>query len=506
MTGGTQNEKLLEDTAIVKAMQKEYPFLKNWRDYHFEDMRGIYNSKFESICAEIAGKSDYRSKWNCLNLFSIIDTVINRGRVKEDDAIWTTIKKLFDRHKETIDFRSNIITRYINDMGKELQDILLEDFKKFKSTHENNYEFAHIAMLFYFTQNVVDIRELMNARSNTHFASSCKFVNHCLEIYRRIKHLKCSVNSPPNSRGSTLCVELNNFLQRYKELLYPKLKEWHIVDAPEKTDDPTIFPLKCANEVPESGFFSRYIENENHLSLGGKVGVISFSAIFVSLSLFMLYKFTPLGNIFGRDRRRRGRTWIDMGNGYGQEMDDDMSSIDPGSEGTQYMPYYDSQRMGGNGNYGMQSFDSSTTTGSGSTLRSTSYDSSQTLGGSPYGSSQTLGGSSYGSSQTFGSSTGGSSQTFGGSTGGSSQTFGGSTGGSSQTFGGSSYGPSQTFGSSTGASSQASGASQRGGPGTSRSSKRRVSQTSGGSGGRSSQTPGGSSYGSSQTLGGSSYS
>ncbi|ANQ06038.1 KIR-like protein [Plasmodium coatneyi] len=488
MVNGKQNERPLQDTAIVQAMKKEYPFLKNWRDYNFDDERALYNSKFESICSDWQGTAKYLNKHNCIKLFSIIDTVINRGKVKGDDEIWKSLKEWFEKPNKNTEFTPELIKKYINEIGDELNKVLQNDFRKFKSTHENNIEFGHIAMLFYFIQNVAEIKPLMENPSNSQFPSACAFVNHCLEIYRQIKELKCSGNSSTNYSGSTICVEINSFLEKYKTFLYPNLKKWEIVDIPKGADGPIDAPLKCPYETSKRSFLSNYPGYDTDLSFGGKVGVISASALLVSVSLFMLYKFTPLGYMFGRERRGR-RTWIGMGHPYRQGMHDGMSSMGPSSEGTDYMPYYSSQGMGGNGNYGVQGFGSDPSMGSGQTLGGSSYGSSQMLGGSRGGSSQMFGSSTGGSSQMFGSATGGSSQMFGSSTGGSSQMFGGprggssqmfgsATGGSSQTLGGSSYGPSQSFGGSTYGTSQTLGGSTRGESRTSRRPKRGATETS----------------------------
>ncbi|GAB64543.1 KIR-like CYIR protein [Plasmodium cynomolgi strain B] len=508
MSKTRENENLLKDTAVVKALQNEYKFMNYWPDYHFDSLRGIYNSEFESMCGGLKGSSEYINKQNCVKLFSIIDNVIHRGGIKVNDDIWDTIKKLFDENKVNIDLTSNHMIRYINGLAEGLQKGLLDDFKKFKNSYGNYYELDHIAKLFYFSQNLGDIKKIMNSPDNANFASCCEFVNQCLDIYRRIKDLKCSGNSHSKFNPSTLCVEMNSFMEAYKTGLYPDLKYRKLV---ETNSDAAIYgPINCDYYKPaKKGFLSRYIGYDmEDLSLGSKLTLVSFTVLLGSLGMFMLYKYTPLGKLYGGDKKRRRRTWRRMGHPYEQGLYEEMSSMDSGSEPINYMSHNASQRMRGNTRDASQSMETATTTNtveSTQTLESTSYDSSQKFGNSTYGSSQTLGDSTYGASQTLGGSTYASSQTLGSSTGGASQTLGGSSYGSSQTLGDSIYASSQTLGGSTHGASPNVRSSTREASQTLRNSTYASSQTLGGSTYASSQTLGGSSHGSSQTMGDSTY-
>ncbi|SCO65072.1 VIR protein [Plasmodium vivax] len=525
MSSGS-DEKLMQDSSIVKAMQKEYKFLTNWPDYHFQNMRGIYKAEFESLCSGLSGNSDYINKQNCVKLFSIVDNILHRGGLKVNDDIWDSIQEAFKSHKGHIDLSSEHLTKYLNDLAGVVQKGLLDDFKKFKSYYGRNYEFSYIAKLFYFTQNVGIIQSLMNSPDNPQHVPCCEFVNQCLEIYRQIKDAKCSGNAQGTFNPSTLCVEMNSFIETYKEKLYPQLKYNNLVGSDSK--DPIYGPVKCYYKNGSGGFFSSLFRYPSDMSYSGKVALISFSAFAGSMLLFMLYKYSPLGFLFGKDKKRKRRSWQRMGHPYEHGLHEEMSGFDQRYGSSNDMSYYDAQRMRnsarddthtmetastafessqtfGDSTYGSSETLGNTTYGGSSNFRSSKRGAAQSVGGSTYDGSQTIGGSTYGGSQSMGGSTYGGSQSMGGSTYGGSQSMGGSTYGGSQSMGDSMYGSSQTLGDSTYGGSQTVGGSTYGGSQSMGGSTYGGSQTVGGSTYGGSQSMGDSMYGSSQTLGDSSY-
>ncbi|KMZ95658.1 hypothetical protein PVMG_05671 [Plasmodium vivax Mauritania I] len=340
MSSGS-DEKLMQDSSIVKAMQKEYKFLTNWPDYHFQNMRGIYKTDFESMCSGLSGNSDYINKQNCVKLFSIIDNILHRGGLKVNDDVWKGIQEAFKSHKGHIDLSSEHLTKYLNDLAGVVQKGLLDDFKKFKSYYGKNYEYSYIAQLFYFTQNVGIIKSLMNSPDSAQHVPCCEFVNQCLEIYRRIKDAKCSGNTQGSFNPSTLCVEMNSFIETYKDNLYQDLKYRKLVDSNSAIDG----PVKCHYKNGSGGFFSSLFRYPSDMSYSGKVALISFSAFAGSMLLFMLYKYSPLGFLFGKDKKRKRRSWQRMGHPYEHGLHEEMSGFDQRYGSSNDMSYYDAQRM-----------------------------------------------------------------------------------------------------------------------------------------------------------------
>ncbi|KJP86052.1 hypothetical protein AK88_04309 [Plasmodium fragile] len=444
MKNGTEREYLLKDTGIVKAMMKEYKYMTNWPDYNFDKMRGIYNSKFQDVCNQLEGKPEYMKNKNCLNMFSVADNLMQRTGMKVDDKVWNYIKDLLNKNKDNIDLTSNETTSYINYVGTKLQQVLLEDFKDFKNSHENNYELANIAMLFYFTQNIGNIKKLMKSQHDPLFPSCCEFVNNCLYIYRTFKDLKCSSNSNTKFSRSTLCVELNSFMEEYKNKLYPDLKHLKIIKTSEEklkdasVQDPIDIELKCPYKTSKIEFLSNWVGYNSDLSYGVKLGLMSFSALLMFVGFLMLYKFTPLGYLLGRDNNRRRLAFIRLRRRYDPGLNAGLNSMGTDSEQTiSYIPYYPSEGVRGKGPYASEMLGSDSTIGPMPTLNNACYASSQTLGGSTPGASEVVGDSMYASSQTLGGATPGPSEVVRGSMYASSETLGGSTPGPSEVVRGS---------------------------------------------------------------------
>ncbi|GAW79051.1 variable surface protein [Plasmodium gonderi] len=161
--------------------------------------------------------------------------------------------------------------------------------------------------LHYFGQNVGDIQTILDNQNHSSYKNACEFVNECLHIFREFKKDYCEVGTTSNYKGSTVCKQLDEFLDRYEYSLYKPLKSHNkmssLVDYPESAQ------VRCdiSDSLYYTPFWSLYKTNSEEFSVLGNFVVSGFVMFAVYLILLILYKFTPIGLHFSPGGQRKAR-------------------------------------------------------------------------------------------------------------------------------------------------------------------------------------------------------
>ncbi|SCO65070.1 VIR protein [Plasmodium vivax] len=322
----------------LERLKHQYKFLTSWPEYNLDGLRGIIvNDYGEKACSKIEGVNKYHMKKNCIKFYSILENLVHRvGLTSSKYGIWNEFLDRVRNAEEKFDYSSPVVESFNYIFGSLVEENILKNFNKYKKLPGNSNEVEDIMKLFYFSSNAGNIHDYMGNPDNEHYESSCKFINECLTIYKKYKDTKCSPSSANTFGGSTICLELNNFFDKYVNHVYPELRRVKHLKLDE--ENPTAL-LTCPSKVAHHGGnpFWSFLGNYSQLSLTGKGVVGSFIALGILIPLFILYKFTALGSSMNPKVRQTRRIWRNMDHRYASSTtlgDDDEESNDS----TEYFP------------------------------------------------------------------------------------------------------------------------------------------------------------------------
>ncbi|GAW79049.1 variable surface protein [Plasmodium gonderi] len=231
------------------------------------------------------------------------------------------------------------------------------EFKEpFKSVLEGNYynnqnldyflsnknELEKLLKLYYFGQNVGDIKSILQNLHDPNYKVTCQYVNECLHLFRELKRNYCPKGVPSDYSSNTVCNQLGEFANRYEYTLYEPLKRHNKMSSVDKYPDAAQVRCELTDSLFYTPFWSLYKANVDEFTVFGNFVVAGFVMFAVYLILLILYKFTPIGLRFNPEGQRKARRiWrkVEMEqarNNRGEYSDDDESlySDNEGSSNT----------------------------------------------------------------------------------------------------------------------------------------------------------------------------
>ncbi|SBT02035.1 PIR Superfamily Protein [Plasmodium ovale curtisi] len=302
---------------------KEYDFLVSKPVYQFDYLRGFYKeSKYSDICRELKGNSEYINKNTCINLFGILDNVFNRGLLGSNKQIFSNFYKWFNINTGNLDLTSDFMRDLMYYFSSFVKESINSNFKTYSESYANSTELKDITKLFYFTQNVGNIKEGVENVDGPNYRKYLKFINECLNIYRKYKNTKCSEKYPYTFTGSTICFEVDSFFNSYESILFPTLRYMSKVKTKNASPNDVISYSAHEDKYPMI-ISSIFGERSSELSTISSASIIGFSIFGFVLILFMLYKFTPLGSRINPRMKRTRRIWRDIESDYVQQLHQD---------------------------------------------------------------------------------------------------------------------------------------------------------------------------------------
>ncbi|SBT87059.1 PIR protein [Plasmodium malariae] len=275
----------------VKQIKRQLYFLEKWPEYNFDKFRGIVNEKYKSsTCKNGEGLDIQGNTEKCVKLHTILDDLENildlsHGKFSN---IWNDFKDVISPTSKSNIYSSTAIDRFIDTYGKIVEDYYVRSFNKYKNLHGNEEEVIDTMILYYFVENIENIKRMISEARDKNNNICCWFINHCLEIVRKYQNGKCSSAIFDKSTGSTVCREVNNFLAQYKEKVLPVLKSKPNIIA-ENTYS-MLSPIPCSSEDPFRNNFYSFFRSSSELSKTGKGVITVFSIFGVFMILFFLYK------------------------------------------------------------------------------------------------------------------------------------------------------------------------------------------------------------------------
>ncbi|SBS94202.1 PIR Superfamily Protein, partial [Plasmodium malariae] len=283
-----------------------YNFLENKPPYEFTNFGGYHEkSYYENLCSDLSKNSSYYEKKNCIDLFSIMDNVIE-GDVLDDDpqSIWNNFKEWFPQNKSGIDFSSVAMRDLITKFGEFIKANISKKFDEFKVSYMSNVELSDLTKLYYFTKNVGNIDKKILDVDSSDRNKYCNFINECLQIYRIYKYTTCEGNSPRQFDGNPICMEADNFFESYKNILYDDLKSLGMVTSEQASIDDLV---KCSRN--DYTYLYNYVFGIRKLSGFDNTRIVLLTMFGIFLIMFILYKFTPLGSLVQPRKRKTRKLW-----------------------------------------------------------------------------------------------------------------------------------------------------------------------------------------------------
>ncbi|GAW79050.1 variable surface protein [Plasmodium gonderi] len=194
--------------------------------------------------------------------------------------------------------------------GDSFKKAILDSYttnKNIESFLSDKSKLEKLLKLYYFGENVGDIKNILDNQNHDSYKNACEFVNECLHIFRELKKDYCEGDITSNYKGGTVCSQLGEFLSRYEYSLYTPLKRHNkmssLVNYPESAQ------VRCdlSYSLFFTPFLSLYKANSDEFTVFGNFVVSGFVMFAVYLILLILYKFTPIGLRFSPEGQRKAR-------------------------------------------------------------------------------------------------------------------------------------------------------------------------------------------------------
>ncbi|KAI4840874.1 PIR protein [Plasmodium brasilianum] len=308
----------------VKQIKRQLYFLENWPEYNFDSLRGIVNDAYRTTeCININGFGLHKSKENCVKLHTILDNLENildlsHGKFSN---IWNSFRNVISYKPENKVYSSTAMDNFIDTFGKIVEENYVKNFNKYKNLNGTEEEVIDTMMLYYFVENLGNINRMISNAHDKNNNICCWFINHCLEIVRKYQNGKCSnYNINDKSSGSTICIEVKNFLAQYGEKLYLHIKYLQNLDKLEPKHSITDAIL-CSSEDPFRNNFHSFFRSSSELTKTGK-------------------GFTPLSSYINPQYRRTRRIWRNIErNAENKFINDDSQSEESARHIPNYMDY-----------------------------------------------------------------------------------------------------------------------------------------------------------------------
>ncbi|SBT58208.1 PIR Superfamily Protein [Plasmodium ovale wallikeri] len=311
---------------IRKNLGLEYDFLANRPPYEF-DVQGLYKAEtYKYICENLeGGYAPHKNKDICINFFSYLEGIMMNGVVGNNKEFLETFKKWFSEKKPPFHYTSEFMFSFNNHFKKVIQNSVMDDFNEFKDYGWNNLELTDLFKLYYFSKNITGIKQIMETGfSHGSYKKCCKFVNECIDIFRKYKNAKCAGGLANKRVGNTVCFELESFFNTFENILYPHLKSKNakVVSLKDINENDRFF---CSIEETKPGYnpygiFFKFTKLEFTPLEKSAIGGFSVFAAF--LVLFILYKFTSFGSAVNPRMRRTRRMWRNVEREHMNQMNE----------------------------------------------------------------------------------------------------------------------------------------------------------------------------------------
>ncbi|GAW79054.1 variable surface protein [Plasmodium gonderi] len=260
---------------------------------------------------------------------------------KKKHEVWTNfLKWFFDKKKSYYPYLNKFDTETFSESAKKLIYHSSMNNHNIGYFLRDNEILEKLLKLYYFGQNVGEIKTILQNSHNSNYKDTCKYVNECLHIFRELKRSYCPKGIPSDYSSNTVCNQLGEFANRYEYTLYEPLKRHNKMSSIDKHPDAAQVRCELTDSLFYTPFWSLYKTNSDEFTVFGNFVVSGFVMFAVYLILLILYKFTPIGMRFRPGGRRQARRiWrkIEM-----EQFRDSGSSLYSDDEQSVYSDNYES--------------------------------------------------------------------------------------------------------------------------------------------------------------------
>ncbi|SBT58736.1 PIR Superfamily Protein [Plasmodium ovale wallikeri] len=278
----------------LENLKIQYPFLKNWPRYN--ELNGKFERNYEN----------YRN-----------------GSDDKKHEFWMDFMTWFYDNRKS-DYYSNAYKGELEHVVQAAYDGTFPNNEYLRKILAHKDKVENFMKLYYFSQNIRDIREILSNQESGTYVDTCKFVNECLRIFSQFKKDYCHDLKWKNPPGdNTICKELSIFFDKYENHLYGQLKNHNKMSSLAENPDRAQVRCDLDYSLFYTPFWSMYKTNTSELTV---FGTFVFGLIFMAgayIFLFLLYKFTPLGSIIHpKQRRQVRRMWRNIEREHAEQLYD----------------------------------------------------------------------------------------------------------------------------------------------------------------------------------------
>ncbi|SBS97004.1 PIR Superfamily Protein, partial [Plasmodium malariae] len=299
-----------------------YPHLNIWSKYSTHSLNGLYNN-YQSICNEINLYSEGRLENDvCITIFGLLENYIDDSGTSDTiQGVYNDFMQYSNVEKLSDSINSINIRDFMFYFKNIVRNKVFKNITMIKDVYENNDMLSGIIKLFYFNENVSEIKNILSNRNDQKYANVCKFVNECLDTYREFLNYLCPADMYDRFTDSTICNELQVFFENYDNHLYLPLRRNNNIAS--LREYPDLARVRC--DLSESLYkwypaFKIFTNIKRDLTPFGKT-FISFLSIFgIFLTFYILYMFTPLGSEVNARRQKFKRSWRNIQSAFKDQV------------------------------------------------------------------------------------------------------------------------------------------------------------------------------------------
>ncbi|GAB64542.1 VIR-like CYIR protein [Plasmodium cynomolgi strain B] len=287
--------------AITKQLQQEYPFLVNTPVYDFDILKGRYDGdSYGKVCDDITAGS-YAINYNktqCIKFFSNLDAMLLKGALGDNNVFMKNITEWFSAEKRNFENVPQFMLSFNKNFEENIRKTVVENFAKFTKLDWNQRELEDILKLYYFKVNAEKIKSiLLGDISTKEYGKMCKFVNECLDIYRKYKNTRCTDKLLNANSGSTICYELEPFAETYEKELYNASVPRHKGVVSLK-NDPVNARVYCSVYEAQYGYNPLGVFFKNKLSTLSGNGKLMVAGLSITAGMVLFYFCARLVELF----------------------------------------------------------------------------------------------------------------------------------------------------------------------------------------------------------------
>ncbi|KMZ82875.1 variable surface protein Vir8 [Plasmodium vivax India VII] len=343
--------------AIKKKLQDEYPFLANTIMYDFETLRGMYKEQpYGWVCNNIVipDTKENVNRNTCIQFFSYLHAILVKGALGDNETFMDKIVRWFHANKNNLKSIPDFMDSFNKTFEQNIRNSIMEGFNKFVNAGWNQTELEDIMKLYYFRLNAQIINRILMGDITTYeYGQMCTFVNDCIDIYRKYKKTRCADTLHNAHSGSSICYELEPFLESYEKYVYkptvPRRKG--VISLKDDIENARVHCTVFESKYGYNPFGIFFKNKTSTLNSNGKIMVGGLSITAGMLLLFFLYKFTPLGNYFFPNSKKAKKRWRGQPGYYNEYFDSYGSGSDQYSQDSYTMASDDSFETGSGGSY-----------------------------------------------------------------------------------------------------------------------------------------------------------